>query len=132
MVTKYLFNSLSLPLLFSPSPLIIHFCSPSSPLPPPRSLLVHVQAGTAAEVVSGALWTPMEVIKQKLQAQSASNEKVYSGAIHGIREVLKSEGVKIGWACDTHPPTFIWSCLPTHHTHESLSSRPKVHDVLIA
>lgn len=34
----------------------------------------------------------MEVIKQKLQAQTATNERVYKGGLHGIRHVFATEG----------------------------------------
>eukprot|EP00128_Syssomonas_multiformis_P011044 Colp12_sorted_trinity150504_noHs@28648 len=60
----------------------------ANPLPSP--LLTHLAAGLAAEAVSGLLWTPMEVIKQRLQADQQVAR--YKGAVDVVAEALRTEG----------------------------------------
>ncbi|CAG8574213.1 15491_t:CDS:2 [Racocetra fulgida] len=45
-------------------------------------MLNHILSGTFAEIISGIFWTPMEIIKSKLQA---------SGTTSQSREIIKNE-----------------------------------------
>ncbi|GAA6063734.1 hypothetical protein JCM10212_000773 [Sporobolomyces blumeae] len=54
-----------------------------------QQLPIFVAAGTAAELASGAIWTPLDVLKSRLQTG-----KEGTSAIALSRKIIKEEGVK--------------------------------------
>jgi hypothetical protein len=60
-------------------------------------LVAHLVAGCFANAVGGLAWTPMDVIKQRLQVQSTpppgqASALHYRGVFHGISTILKADG----------------------------------------
>ncbi|KAJ3330574.1 hypothetical protein HDU76_005337 [Blyttiomyces sp. JEL0837] len=61
------------------------------------SVWVHATAGAAAECVSGLFWTPMEVIKSKLQVGVGANGNVATSTMSTVglvRDILATQGVQ--------------------------------------
>lgn len=54
---------------------------------------VHLVSGLGAEALSGVLWTPMEVIKQRLQIQINDKNVKYSSSVNAIKSVYYNEGI---------------------------------------
>jgi len=54
---------------------------------------VHLAAGLAADVVAAPLWTPTDVIMQRLQIQGPGVVR-YRGAAHAARHIWRHEGVR--------------------------------------
>ena len=54
---------------------------------------VHLAAGFAADVFAAPLWTPTDVIMQRLQIQGPGI-KQYRNATHAARSIYKHEGVR--------------------------------------
>jgi solute carrier family 25 citrate transporter 1 len=61
-------------------------------------MAAHLVAGCFANAVGGLAWTPMDVIKQRLQVQAklapgqAPPTLHYRGVFHGISAILKADG----------------------------------------
>jgi len=53
--------------------------------------VVYLAAGFLAEVASGVFWTPMEVIKQRLQVTVLQESKVSAFAL--AKDALRAEGL---------------------------------------
>lgn len=63
--------------------------------------LSHLMAGFCANGVGAIAWCPMEVVKQRLQAQSSAPGEplppgAYRNTMHGVASLLKKEGVMHG------------------------------------
>ncbi|KAJ3016106.1 hypothetical protein HKX48_004197 [Thoreauomyces humboldtii] len=56
------------------------------------SMGVHAAASCTAEVLSGALWTPMEVLKNKLQVQKGEEKGL--STLQLCRDIAKKEGAR--------------------------------------
>ncbi|TPX69995.1 hypothetical protein SpCBS45565_g02098 [Spizellomyces sp. 'palustris'] len=61
-----------------------------------ESMSVHALASCCAEILSGALWTPMEVLKNKMQVHTGSTASISSGGqtLRLIRGIYQSEGIR--------------------------------------
>mmetsp|Transcript_46977 Transcript_46977/g.118358 ORF Transcript_46977/g.118358 Transcript_46977/m.118358 type:complete len:232 (+) Transcript_46977:199-894(+) len=67
-----------------------------------KSPLTHFTAGLVAEVLGALLWTPMDVVKQRLQVQDAVKNNTslqkhvgtteYRGSMHAMRTIIRQEG----------------------------------------
>jgi len=69
------------------------FLSPKTPIEN-KSSLVHFTSGVFAECLGSLIWTPMDVVKQRLQVKSVhNNELQYRNSFHGIVTILKQEGL---------------------------------------
>jgi hypothetical protein len=57
---------------------------------------VHFTAGLIANGVGGLAWTPMDVVKQRMQVQSSEVASTgnYKSSMHGVAQVVKNEGVR--------------------------------------
>jgi len=55
--------------------------------------LVHLSSGVIAEVFSGVFWTPMEVVKQRLQVSAFENTNSFKNSWDVVSSTLKSEGI---------------------------------------
>ncbi|CAJ0752223.1 4652_t:CDS:2 [Entrophospora sp. SA101] len=53
-------------------------------------MINHMISGTIAEIVSGAFWTPMEVLKSKLQIQDSTSG---SNTLSMIKRIVRIDGV---------------------------------------
>ncbi|KJE95644.1 hypothetical protein CAOG_009942 [Capsaspora owczarzaki ATCC 30864] len=58
-----------------------------------EGLATHLLAGVTAEVVSGLFWTPMEVIKQRLQAAGGELQR-YKSSTHAFKTIVAQEGIR--------------------------------------
>ena len=58
------------------------------------SPVVHLSAGFAAEVVSCVVWLPIDVVKERLQAQGPAVQNRYTGSLDGIARVARLEGLR--------------------------------------
>jgi len=58
-----------------------------------KSPLVHFLAGVWADICGSLVWVPMDVIKQRMQAQKTSSGK-YSGSLQSIVTVWREEGTR--------------------------------------
>lgn len=56
-----------------------------------QSLLVHATAATTAECLSGFIWTPMELLKNKLQVGSPDAK---NGTLSLVKQIYKTEGLR--------------------------------------
>lgn len=56
-----------------------------------ESTLNYIASGTCAEIVSSFMWTPLEVIKARLQISSASSS---GSIISQVSEISKAEGIR--------------------------------------
>jgi hypothetical protein len=69
-----------------------------------REVLVHLTAGFVADVFGSLAWTPMDVVKQRVQvartassmsaANSSSNSTSYTSSYHACRLILREDGVR--------------------------------------
>ena len=63
-------------------------------------MAAHLVAGCFANAVGGLAWTPMDVIKQRLQVQATllpgqvPSPLHYRGVLHGIAAILKADGAR--------------------------------------
>lgn len=53
--------------------------------------LVHLVSGFLAEVVSGVLWLPIDVTKERMQVKRTAGFS-YTGSFNAISAILQSEG----------------------------------------
>lgn len=58
-----------------------------------KSPWVHFVAGFWADICGSLIWVPMDVIKQRLQAQRTQDAK-YKGSFRGFIQVWKEEGTR--------------------------------------
>ncbi|CAD8149123.1 unnamed protein product [Paramecium octaurelia] len=56
-------------------------------------LLLHLCCGLLAETVSGVLWLPIDVVKERLQVQKRFGYHNYSGSIDAVLQIVRKEGV---------------------------------------
>ncbi|CAD8154404.1 unnamed protein product [Paramecium pentaurelia] len=56
-------------------------------------LLLHLCCGLLAETVSGVLWLPIDVVKERLQVQKRFGHHNYSGSIDAVLQIVKQEGI---------------------------------------
>eukprot|EP01113_Clastostelium_recurvatum_P038254 TRINITY_DN56_c0_g1_i3.p1 TRINITY_DN56_c0_g1~~TRINITY_DN56_c0_g1_i3.p1 ORF type:complete len:296 (-),score=50.54 TRINITY_DN56_c0_g1_i3:76-963(-) len=63
---------------------------------PAHHPLVHFSAAFSAEAVSGLVWTPMDVIKQRLQVQRTlpNGGEKYKNAFDAVRVITREEGLR--------------------------------------
>jgi hypothetical protein len=54
---------------------------------------VHLSAGFIADVFGSLAWTPMDVIKQRMQTQKLSGH-AYASSLHALRSVVEADGVR--------------------------------------
>jgi hypothetical protein len=54
--------------------------------------LVHFSAGLVAECMGALIWTPMDVVKQRLQTQQGTVK--YKNSLHAIMTIGKQEGIR--------------------------------------
>jgi len=47
-----------------------------------------------AEVLGAVIWTPMDVVKQRLQIQNKNSTVQYRNSLHGIKSLVKEEGFR--------------------------------------
>ncbi|KAJ3063444.1 hypothetical protein HDU98_000767 [Podochytrium sp. JEL0797] len=59
---------------------------------PQSNVLVHALAGTIAECFSGVIWTPMEVMKSKLQVETA--EVTTNATVELAKKIYREEGMR--------------------------------------
>jgi len=70
------------------------YLSPSKPLDQ-KGPVVHFTAGFIAEVMGALVWTPMDVVKQRLQVQKMTHLQTrYKNSFHGILTVFRQEGIR--------------------------------------
>ncbi|ORY53238.1 mitochondrial carrier [Rhizoclosmatium globosum] len=60
---------------------------------PANNVFVHALAGTAAECLSGFLWTPMEVMKSKLQVETTATGGT-SATMDLAKRIYREEGMR--------------------------------------
>jgi len=56
---------------------------------------VHFTAGIIADLAGGIIWTPMELIKQRLQAQHSNaidSKRNYTNPFNAFLQILKNDG----------------------------------------
>eukprot|EP01134_Creolimax_fragrantissima_P001141 CFRG1141T1 len=58
-----------------------------------NSAALHMFCGAAAEACSSALWTPMEVVKQRLQVDSSKQSRAWAGT-QLLQSLLYKEGLR--------------------------------------
>lgn len=65
---------------------------------PEKKFIIHFISGIIADVYGSLSWTPMDVIKQRLQAQIKGQEGInrvrYSGSMDAVKTILKEDGFK--------------------------------------
>ncbi|KAI9342826.1 mitochondrial carrier domain-containing protein [Obelidium mucronatum] len=101
-----LYNGLSVTLAFSVPGLAVHLSayelakqrfglalSSDGGITPKDNVLVHALAATAAECVSGAFWTPMEVMKSKLQVETSRISK-RNATLDLAKKIYREEGMR--------------------------------------
>jgi len=60
-----------------------------------RDSYSHLTAAFFAECVSGLVWTPMDVVKQKLQVEESSHaESKYKNSTNAIKMIFREEGTR--------------------------------------
>lgn len=59
-----------------------------------NTFLLHLSCGLLAEIVSGILWLPIDVVKERMQVQSKLKCYNYSGSINAIFNIMRDEGLK--------------------------------------
>eukprot|EP01120_Amphizonella_sp_Union-15-10_P008067 TRINITY_DN2825_c0_g1_i1.p1 TRINITY_DN2825_c0_g1~~TRINITY_DN2825_c0_g1_i1.p1 ORF type:complete len:331 (-),score=43.98 TRINITY_DN2825_c0_g1_i1:44-943(-) len=69
------------------------YIQPSKPIQQ-KGPLVHFLSGLIAEVCGAVVWTPMDIVKQRLQTQSKSSIVQYHNSLHGITSLMRDEGFK--------------------------------------
>eukprot|EP01112_Ceratiomyxa_fruticulosa_P011075 TRINITY_DN297_c0_g1_i1.p1 TRINITY_DN297_c0_g1~~TRINITY_DN297_c0_g1_i1.p1 ORF type:complete len:306 (+),score=44.53 TRINITY_DN297_c0_g1_i1:51-968(+) len=57
--------------------------------------VIHFSSGFIADLFGSIVWTPMDVIKQRLQVQNINSQttKKYSGSFNALKTIIKEEGV---------------------------------------
>jgi len=59
------------------------------------SVIVHLTSGLVADVAGALTWTPMDVIKQRLQVQQKTGQAAkYKHSLHAMRVIIAEEGVR--------------------------------------
>lgn len=58
------------------------------------SIAIHLTSGLVADVAGSLTWTPMDVIKQRLQVQKASGHHKYRNSFHAMRVIMAEEGLR--------------------------------------
>ncbi|GET01803.1 mitochondrial substrate carrier family protein [Rhizophagus clarus] len=58
------------------------------------STLNHMSSAAIAEICSGVFWTPMEVLKSKLQTYGTSNGTIRINTLQMSKLILENEGIK--------------------------------------
>ncbi|CAD8066505.1 unnamed protein product [Paramecium sonneborni] len=56
-------------------------------------LFLHLCCGLLAETVSGILWLPIDVVKERLQVQKKLGNHNYSGSVDAVIQIVKQEGI---------------------------------------
>jgi hypothetical protein len=55
--------------------------------------VVHFTAGVLADVAGSVFWTPMDVVKQRLQVQRTYSAVRYRHSLHAVASILRAEGL---------------------------------------
>jgi len=55
---------------------------------------VHFTAGLVAEFFGALIWTPMDVVKQRLQLQKTNANQKYKNSMHAFLTIVKEEGFR--------------------------------------
>ena len=58
------------------------------------SSVIHLAAGFVAEAASCVLWVPIDVIKVRMQVQKESSSRLYTNALHAVRQIVRNEGIR--------------------------------------
>lgn len=77
---------------------VYEFCKKAFSGGNPNNHLAHAMSGVCATVMSDAVLTPMDMVKQRLQLSGGGVSGAYSGVWDCVRRVLKEEGFKAFYA----------------------------------
>jgi len=58
------------------------------------SSVIHLAAGFVAEAASCVLWVPIDVVKVRMQVQKESSSRLYTNALHAVRQIVRNEGIR--------------------------------------
>eukprot|EP01122_Echinamoeba_exundans_P009227 TRINITY_DN3211_c0_g1_i1.p1 TRINITY_DN3211_c0_g1~~TRINITY_DN3211_c0_g1_i1.p1 ORF type:complete len:303 (+),score=39.16 TRINITY_DN3211_c0_g1_i1:57-965(+) len=74
-----------------------------------KGFVVHFMSGVVADIAGGFVWTPMDVVKQRLQVQRNNEGIKYRNSFHGVTTIFREEGIRglyrgFGAAIATYAP----------------------------